>query len=271
MYSYIGVLVNDSGTFDVADVMIDPIICEQLNVPRENQTIIKVRNMLPGIYEAWHILNEKHEVCELLLLHHTYNFDSIHENDPFCAGVVCAALSRAVCIVDERYHFDSCYSYFKLEGEAFYDGDDILKHLPEAPYPESIKEKLRVFVELLRRNGKHPTGAEIYNITRDYVIWNLFRSNKINSSHWAVDVMNRLKGNIPATVFKGGAVSKCDPGFLPCYVYRNKLSMVYAIRIPLDQIDVYASDGNNGTSKIIKFPERTDKVSHINFSGNNMN
>jgi hypothetical protein len=265
MYSYIGVLVNDSGTFDIADPMINPIFCEQLSIPRENQTILKVRNALAGIYDAIHILNDSHEICDLLILHQSYTVKDLDDNTPLCLGTVCGALAHAVCVVDERYHFDPTFSYYKLEREAFYDGDEILKRLPSSPYPAAIKKKLSSVISSLREKEKQPTGEDIYTSIQGYDVWDAFCSNKIYSSHWSVDVCNRLDGCIPAAVFKGGVVSKSEPGFLTCYTYRNSRGMAFAIRIPLEQCDFM--DADNETADIIKFPERTDPVTKINFSG----
>lgn len=264
MYSYIGVLVNDSGTFDIADPMVNRIFCDQMMIPRENQTILKVRNALPGIYESWHILNEDHEVQDLLLLHHTYSFDSLNDYPPLCVGAVCAALARAVCVVDERYHFDPLFSYYKLEPEAFYDGDEIINRLPSSPYPAIIRNSLHTFITRLRKEGKHPTGKDIYHLIKGYPVWGSLCSNQIYSSHWSVDVCNRIRDNIPAAVFKGGVISKSEPGFLACYTYRNNRGMAYSIRIPLEQCDICVEERG---ADIIKFPERTDYVNGKNFSG----
>lgn len=264
MNSYIGVLINDSSVFDITDPFINPIICQQLSIPRENQTILKVRNALPGIYHAWHILSNSHEVKELLILHNSYDFKDLEDYSPLCVGVVCTYLSRKVCVVDERYHFDPTFSYYKLEKEAYYDGKEILKRLPESPYPAHIRTALANLITRLLNDGKHPQGHDIYEIIKDYNVWDVFCSNKIYSSHWSVDVCNRLDGNIPAAVFKGGAVSLSEPGFLTCYCYRNNRAKAFAIRIPLEMSDdLYKEDDNE---KVIAFPKRTDNVSDTMFS-----
>lgn len=265
MHSYIGVLINDSGTFDIADPMINPITCDQLQVPRENQTILKVRNVLPGMYNAWHTINDNDEVCDLLLLHHTYSFENLLDNLPFCLGNVCAALSHAVCVVDERYHFDPSYSYYKLESDAFYDGDEIIKRLSTSAYPEDIKERLHNMILSLKDKSKQPTGEDIYKSTKGYDVWDALRSNKIYSSHWSVDVCNRLKGCLPAAVFKGGVISKSDPCFLSSYVYRNSRAMAFAISISLEMIEM--KDINDIGGDIINFPKKSDNIKQIDFSG----
>lgn len=265
MFSFIGILVNDSGTFDIADPMINPIFCEQLSIPRENQTILKVRNSLPGIYNAWHVLNDHHEIQDLLILHHTYTFDNLIDNEPLCIGTACGALAHAICIVDERYHFDPTFSYYKLEREAFYDGDEILKRISSSPYPLPVQNSLIQVISELRGQGKHPTGEDLYTIIKDYPVWDAFCSNQIYSSHWSVDVCNRLDNFIPAAVFKGGVVSQSEPGFLTSYVYRNSRGMAFAIRIPLDETNITVTDETD--NRIIKFPEKTDPITQINFSG----
>lgn len=268
MYRYIGVVINDSSTYDIADAMVNAIFCEQLSIPRENQTILKVRNSLAGIYNAWHIVDEDtHEIRELLLLHHTYEFDDLYDNAPLCVGSVCTALAHAVCVVDERYHFDPCYSYYMLEKEAFYDGDEIIRRLPSSPYPNDIKQNLNIAIRGLRKQGKQPTGEDINNIINGYPIWDALSSKKIYSSHWSVDICNRLKSNIPAAVFKGGVISSCEPGFVTCYTYRNCRGMSFAIRINLEADDYTNYDDEKETAQVIMFPERTDHVDSVNFSG----
>lgn len=254
MHSYIGTLINDSGTFDIADPMVNPIFCDQQSIPRENQTILKVRNSLFGAYDAWHILDDDFILKELLLIHNTYTFDNLNDNKPLNIGVVCDALAHAVCIVDERYHFDPNYCYYKLEKEAVYDGDEIIKRLPSSPYSTAIKSKLTSVISNLRENGKHPTGEDLYKVIKGHRMWDTFCSNKIYSSHWSVDVCNRIEGCFPAAIFKGGVISKSGSDFLQCYTYRNNRGMAFAIRIPL-YMDENEEIKINKTN-IIRFPER---------------
>lgn len=236
-YSYIGSFELSSKVLDIADPYINSMARAIEKIPPLNETSIKVRMMVAGNYSAYHVIDlDTDEIIGLLVIHSQYDVeDALNEKNVENLGFASSGLSSAVVLVDEMYRFDTRYCYNPIEKDAYYDGRLVLEKLKKMPYDDEVKARLYEKINKILKDDElmHPKGEDILNILGNLPIWEGFRDFKLCSSHWSVDVMNRLESKTNGAVIMGGVVSTSPGGFLTCYALRNHRNDTYAIYVSL--------------------------------------
>lgn len=243
-YSYIGSFDISSGTIDIVDPYINSLSVKVEKIPVANEKMVKIRRVLNGVYDAFHIVNNEDGIIKsLFVIHESYNMDSVIRGERYVdMGYTSSALSGAIVLVDERYRQDSENCYYSIESDAYYEGETILEKLSEMPYSEDIKDGIRKMVQEKMGMGSHPKGSDIIEILKEEVVWNGFSSFGIHSSHWSTDVINRVRhSHVNGTAIKGGVACNVrypKGGYHKCSCYFNSLGDAYAINVDLLPIDI---------------------------------
>ena len=243
-YAYLGDFECVSNTVDIADPHINTMSVLQEKLSTVNEKMIKIRKMLNGYYNCYHIVhNVSEEVIALCVLHNSYNQDDLLEcKNIISRGYASSMISSAVVVVDERYRFDTKYCYYAMDDDAIYDGQMILDELPNMPYSEEMKKLLVDMVNKSRAIDKNPTGKQISDIIQNAPIWNGFRNFGEKCSLWSVEIERALyyynaneyyPRHRNAVAIKGGIASLAESGMLKCTEYHNQSGNVFAVIVNL--------------------------------------
>lgn len=109
------------------------------------------------------------------------------------------------CITDAPYASLSAVCESELEEDAVYSPSDLLKILPQAPYDPVIKEALYDYLYLRLEKGRYALGCHMKNIVSGSgICWDGFRSHRVSSTHWNVDMLRRSRGGSACTLVPGG-------------------------------------------------------------------
>lgn len=244
-FAHIGSFDVVSGTIDIADPYINPLTVAVERIPFVNEKMIKVSNMLCGLYDAYHIQDcYNGHATGLLLIHNAYTINDIeNEKGLYGIGYASSNIGGGIVAVDEALRFSTKYCYYPIESEAYYKGELILSNLKNMNYNDSIKKRLYELVEISNSDNawiNHPKGEDIMNAIGELEpIWNGFTSFNSGSSQWSVDIINRMNASYSkAAVIKNGVISSTAIGFNACYKYLNSRLNVYAVYISLKRIDL---------------------------------
>lgn len=243
-YAYLGDFECVSNTIDIADPHINVMSALQEKIPSYNEQMVKIRKMINGYYHCYHIVDSVSDsVLALCAIHNSYNEEDLYK----CKKVIdrgCASslMSSAIVIVDERYRFDTKYCYYAMDDDAVYDGNLILKELPNMKYSEETKEQLKNMVNKVLSEDKNPTGKQITDIVQNAPIWEGFRNFGNRCSMWSVEIEKslydfndnihfpRYRNSVP---IKGGIASMADSGLLKCTEYHDQQGNVFGVVVNL--------------------------------------
>lgn len=243
-FAHIGAFDIVSGTIDIADPYINPITVAVERIPVVNEKMIKVSNMLCGMYDAYHVQEcYDGQPTGLLLLHNAYSLKDIeNKKGLYGLGYASSNIGGGIVAVDEALRYSTKYCYYPIEGDAYYNSDLILSNLDNMKYDDIIKQRLRELIENTKSDNwlNHPKGEDIMNAIGDLEpIWSGFTDFNNGSSQWSVDIMNRMNASYTkAAVIKSGVISSTAIGFNACYKYLNSRLNVYAVYISLKRIEL---------------------------------
>lgn len=240
--SYVGVFVVEGNTVNIVDPYICKMTVEQEHIPITNEKMVTVRNVIGGIYHAYHQVDKDGTLISLMALHSSYDLDVFKNNQAVDqVGYVTSALSGAVVLVDERYYMDTKYCYFSIVDDAYYDAKEIMLNLDKMQYDEKIKSDLRILLNHMIDEGKQPKGSDILDIVGAQPIWEGFQEMK--SSQWSTEVINLLQTAYKSSAaIKGGIVSEAEKGFLKCWCYRNPMGKAYGFGISLSTAEIMENE-----------------------------
>ena len=260
-YAYLGDFECVSNTVDIADPHINMMSVLQEKILNVNEKMIKIRKMLNGYYNCYHIVdNLSGEVIALCVLHNSYCSDDLYDcKNVINRGYASSLISSAIVVVDERYRYDTKYCYYAMDDDVIYDGKLILEELSNMPYSDEIKNSLTDMVNKTLAVNKNPTGRQIIEIIQNAPIWDGFRNFGNKCSLWSVEIEKALYDYNAnecypryrnAVAIKGGIASLAEGGMLKCTEYHNLNGDVFAVVVNLRNDET--------ANKIIEDPYKYD-------------
>lgn len=237
IYNYIGPFTISSETVIVTDPYINRLTTKVEKIPPLNGKSIIIRDVLNGVYEAYHHQVENGSIVGLVCIHNTYSLNELKNGDkngkeikPY--GVVSSNMSSSVVVVDKRYYGDNEFIYLNLNKESYFDNIKLLNVLDDLPYSDEIKCIIKTKIKYSIKRNKLITGADILEIIGPAPAWRGFIN--IENNMWNVDILEKIhRSYTNASVIKGGVATLAGSGFLNLTCYKDKQGNVYAFYISM--------------------------------------
>lgn len=239
----------------------DPLDTDYNGMDAAGGTPLLLRGCAPGTYSVYYEFDRRGNPGSVYILHNSFPYHRILQCEKdFCLkGVVSAGLSGCMAVVDTTMRNDASSSFYEIEENAYYNAGDLLAQLAHSPYSKTVQQNLRTYLNGCISSGRHAEGSRLSGIITEDVYWNGFRSGSVHSSHWAVDVCNRVReGYYPFAIIPGGAVFAAGFSCSSVFIHQSMGSTCLITGIRISFKEESSPD----------FPKKADKI--IPFSDNAM-
>lgn len=257
----VGQFYCSTGMFEVCDPMVNDVTCASMPVNVANQTVVYMRNCPPGRYEVFYEFDALGEPVNVFITHESVNIFELPELLSYFSpsGDVVTSLGGCICLIESLYRDDASVCFYEIEEQASYEPVALIEQvLYDAPYSYEAMDRLLRYLNKCIFKGCYASGYELSDVLKDEsAYWNGFRSLRVKSSHWAVDVCSRVKcGYLPFSVIRGGVVFRAMQDSCPVFTMRNPSQLAVGVRIGLKMTDDAAvSTSLSAPSNIIPFQE----------------